>query len=103
MKSKNLIFWIIIVSIFLLPIFTSSTAQARCGYYAGYGYRCFGDKGGTNGKVFKQMDQNSKKCGYWNPGCQKSNRPTGNYQAPKSDNSYKSPTIGPGYVRPGSN
>jgi hypothetical protein len=48
----------------------SATAEARCGYYVGYGYRCFGDKGGTGGKAFKKMDENSKKCGYFDPGCQ---------------------------------
>lgn len=90
--------------------------HARCGYYAGYGYRCFGDKGGTGGKVFKQMDENSQKCGYWDPGCTKANSKTTpqgkqnysppqsdqNYNPPQDDNSYKSPTIGPGYEPPGS-
>jgi|GEM_PF-6708711 len=80
----------------------SSIVEARCGYYAGYGYRCFGDQGGTGGKAFKEMDQNTQNCGYFNPGCQKSNSSTGNYQAPRSDGSYRSPTVGPGYVRPGS-
>lgn len=85
-----------------LMIVWASQAQARCGYYAGYGYRCFGDQGGTGGKAFKEMDANSKKCGYWNPGCQKSNARTGNYTPPQSSNHYKSPTVGPGYVAPGS-
>lgn len=51
--------------------FLNTAAHARCGYYAGYGYRCFGDKGGTGGKAFKEMDKNSKACGYFDPGCQR--------------------------------
>ena len=54
--------------------FFSPAAQAGCGYYVGYGYRCFGDKGGTGGKAFKKMDENSKKCGYFDPGCQSEKR-----------------------------
>lgn len=27
--------------------FISSHVQARCGYYVGWGYRCFGDQGGS--------------------------------------------------------
>lgn len=86
----------------LLILGWASQVQARCGYYAGYGYRCFGDQGGTGGKAFQQMDENSKKCGYWNPGCQPSRTPSGNYVAPRSSGTYQSPTVGPGYVRPGS-
>ncbi len=95
--------------------------HARCGYYAGYGYRCFGDEGGTGGKAFKQMDENTKNCGYWDPGCTKSNSnkeknaaPQGDkkytppqsdqgYTPPQSDGGYKSPSVGPGYQPPGSN
>lgn len=38
-------------------------AAARCGYYAGYGYRCFGDEGGTGGKVFEQNCKFNSKTG----------------------------------------
>jgi hypothetical protein len=58
----------------LMTCCASATAHARCGYYVGYGYRCFGDKGGTGGKAFKKMDENTKKCGYWDPGCQRDNQ-----------------------------
>lgn len=58
--------------------------HARCGYYAGYGYRCFGDKGGTGGKVFKEMDKNSKACGYWDPGCQHGKHKQNNKHRPST-------------------
>lgn len=91
---------IVFIFVIFLGCLLSSLSEAKCGYYAGYGYRCFGDEGGTGGKVFKQMDENTKKCGYWDPGCQKSGKSTGNYKAPKSDKKYKSPTVGPGYKKP---
>lgn len=106
----------------LAGLIISSDAAARCGYYAGYGYRCFGDEGGTGGKVFEQMDENTKKCGYWDPGCTKQSQesegqpePVTNenneetrsnsdtWQRPQSDGGYRSPQIGPGYQAPGTN
>lgn len=70
----------------LLANFIPSISQARCGYYAGIGYHCYGDQGGTGGEVFKQMDENTKNCGYFDPGCQKVKKPTertSNRKAPK--------------------
>lgn len=81
MQNFNRIAFVVAMGIGIC--FWSTAARARCGYYVGYGYRCFGDKGGTSGKVFKDMDKNSKKCGYWDPGCQHGKRT----QAPKRQKS----------------
>lgn len=123
------LFAFVLCAVILVLVLDIGPLHARCAYYAGYGYRCFGDKGGTGGKVFKEMEENEKKCGYWDPGCTKSNPGTGtqapagsgqqysppqsdqsytppqsdrNYTPPQSDGGYKSPTVGPGYQPPGS-
>lgn len=69
--------------LFVAGISLSMEAAARCAYYAGYGYRCFGEEGGTGGKAFEEMDENTKKCGYFNPGCLK--RPEDKKQALESN------------------
>jgi hypothetical protein len=80
--------------------------SARCGFYAGMGYRCFGTAGGTGGRVFRQMDANTRRCGYFNPGCVgRSARPFSwvpvvGYARPVSPGHFGRPSIGPGYVRP---
>lgn len=79
---KKLFLFISIV--FFISLF-SVHAQARCAYYVGYGYRCFGDEGGTGGKVFKDMDANTKKCGYWDPGCQKSGQKNNTQPSPSTE------------------
>ena len=82
MKREGLFMKKILLSILVifLTSFFSAQTLARCGYYVGWGYRCFPDKpgetkakrgGGTGGKVFKKMEENEKECGYFDPGCQR--------------------------------
>lgn len=124
MFGQKTAFSVVMRAVVVIGVFGSPLVEAgtRCGYYAGYGYRCFGDQGGTGGKVFKEMDDNTKKCGYSDPGCQRrqaKQKPTpeseqghdanqatppsnAGWQAPKSDGDYKPPVVGPGYQRSGS-
>jgi hypothetical protein len=80
--------------------------RARCGFYAGMGYRCFGTAGGTGGRVFRQMDYNTRGCGYFNPGCVGRSAqpiyraPVQPYTRPVTAYGYTRPTVGRGYVRP---
>ena len=103
-----------------LALTMSASAHAECRFYAGMGYRCFGDQGGTGGQVFKQMDRNTAECGLFDPGCKgKANgktapsgnnssstsarppaNPTSRYTPPPVGPKYLPPQQGPGYVRP---
>lgn len=73
----------LLILVILFSAFWTVQAMARCGYYVGWGYRCFPDRpgetkakrgGGTGGKVFKKMEENEKECGYFDPGCQSRKR-----------------------------
>ena len=112
----------IIVPLMLLPLalIMASSAHAECRFYAGMGYRCFGDQGGTGGEAFKQMDRNTADCGFFDPGCKgKANGRTASSSSNSSSTSARSPAAatsrytpppvgpkyvaphqGPGYVRP---
>ncbi|HEY4774804.1 MAG TPA: hypothetical protein VIH40_08290 [Xanthobacteraceae bacterium] len=90
--------------------------RMRCGFYAGMGYRCFGTAGGTGGRIFRQMDYNTRRCGYFNPGCVSRARvyrapvvgygrpiyraPVIGYTRRVTAWGYARPRVGAGYVRP---
>jgi hypothetical protein len=71
MRWHVAVIFCLMISMFVAPRgLESAQAGTRCGFYAGIGYHCFGTDGGTGGKVFHDMRQNSRRCGYFDPGCQ---------------------------------
>lgn len=78
----------------------AARAETVCGYYAGFGYHCFGDQGDKSGKALKQVESNTRKCGYFDPGCLADQRQKSGYAAPKAGPGYQPPKVGPGYQPP---
>lgn len=100
-----------------------AVAGMRCAYYVGIGYHCFGDKGGPTTHPSPGRDDKTSQCGLFDPGCKatasKARRPTAPkaikthrpsktsrsstvaHELPQSNKrGWKSPIIGPGYIRP---
>lgn len=107
----------LVVPMFLGPASrVPAQAGTRCGFYAGIGYHCFGTEGGTGGTASDLMRQDTRRCGYFDPGCKmRTNgdhlvpqygptyhapRSGPTYRTPKSDFTYRPPEAGPGFVDP---
>src|ERR1019366_35395 len=80
------------------PSSLAAQAAMRGGDYAGAGYRFLGTASGTGGKVFRDVRPATRRCDYFNPGCE--TRISGNYVAPKVGPGYVRPQTGPGLVQP---
>lgn len=105
---------ILIVTVLMMPLVGApANGGTRCGIYAGV-YRCYGTSGGTGGRIFRKMEYNSRRCGYFNPGCYPAARRTyyhaprrsyrwpiyGGYLRPHVGSGFVRPRVGAGYVRP---